>query len=160
MHVNQIIGVSDAKTSNRREDVLVTHALGSCIGVALYDAAVGVGGLLHFQLPSSKADPARSVERPLMYADTGMVFLLEAMARLGAQKHRMSVWLAGGANLIDDQRLFDIGRRNHTAIRKVLWTHGMFIGREKVGGSDPITMELHMSTGEALLRCRKPAIAA
>jgi hypothetical protein len=54
-----VVGVADMKVSNRPEEVLVTHALGSCIGVAIYDPEAKVGGLLHFMLPDSSLDPVK-----------------------------------------------------------------------------------------------------
>jgi len=49
--VNIVVGVADMKISKDPDSVLVTHSLGSCIGVAVYDCAVHAGGLLHFMLP-------------------------------------------------------------------------------------------------------------
>ena len=46
-----VVGISDLKVSGNIGDVLITYALGSCIGVAVYDPYVTVGGLLHFMLP-------------------------------------------------------------------------------------------------------------
>jgi chemotaxis protein CheD len=145
--VTVVVGVSDAKASGKPDDVLVTHALGSCIGVALHDPRAGVAGLLHYQLPSSLADPTRAQEKPLMYADTGMKWLLDRMTRLGAEQRRMRVRLAGGANMLNDSGLFDIGRRNYAAIRKILWQCGMFIDAEIIGGKAPRTLELNVADG-------------
>lgn len=157
--MNLVVGVSDAKTSNQKDDVITTHALGSCIGVALHDAVAGAGGLLHFQLPTSTLDGDRAREKPLMFADTGMNLLLNKLATLGADKRRMKVRLAGGARILNDHGLFDIGRRNHAAIRKILWTHGMFIDHEMVGGTKPITMQLHVGNGALVLKCDSQLIA-
>jgi len=151
--VNHTVGVSDAKTANQPGDVLTTHALGSCIAVALYDQTAGAAGMLHFQLPTSTADARRAAERPLMYCDTGMDYLLKQMACMGGDKRRMRVRLAGGAKMLNDQSLFDIGRRNHAAIRKVLWQQGMFIDREMIGGNDPMTMQLHVASGAVVVKC-------
>ena len=140
-------------TSQQSHDVLTTYALGSCIGVALYDAKVGAAGLLHFQLPYSNLDSARAAERPLMFADTGIAALLADMTQIGCNKRRMRVRLAGGGKILNDQNMFDIGRRNHAAIRKVLWQHGMFIDCEMVGGVSPMTMQLHVGTGEVVVKC-------
>ncbi len=55
--MNQIVvGISDLKVSGNIGDVLITYALGSCIGVAVYDPSVKVGGLLHYMLPDSSID--------------------------------------------------------------------------------------------------------
>jgi len=142
-----VVNVSDARASNDPADVLATYSLGSCIGVALYDATSRVGGLLHFQLPSSTIDPNRAAQSPLMFADTGMAHLLAQMEKLGAQKRRMKVKLCGGAQMLNDNNLFNIGRRNHAAIRKVLWQQGMLIDGEDVGGNSPRNMYLSLADG-------------
>ena len=67
-----VVGVADMKISNKPEEVLVTHALGSCIGVAIYDPKVRVGGILHFMLPESLLDSVKSQQNPYMFADTGL----------------------------------------------------------------------------------------
>jgi chemotaxis protein CheD len=150
--VNVVIGVSDAKTSAEPQEVLVTHALGSCIGVALYDTKTGVGGLLHYQLPDSAEHPDLCGKRPLMFADTGMTLLLDEMSRRGAEKRRLCVHIAGGAKMLNDHELFDIGRRNHVAIRKILWQRGMFITSENVGGRIPRTMLLRIADGTMTIK--------
>ena len=66
------IGISDMKISDQSDDILVTYSLGSCIGVAVHDAAANVGGLLHFMLPQSGLDKARAEKNPYMFATTGV----------------------------------------------------------------------------------------
>jgi chemotaxis protein CheD len=151
--VNVVIGVSDAKTSADKEEVLITHALGSCIGVTVYDAEANVGGMLHFQLPSSNEHPGRGQEKPLMFADTGMAWLLDGVVKLGANKKRLRVHLAGAAKMLNDQTLFDIGRRNYAAVRRIFWNLGMFIDSEHVGGNTPRTMWLRMADGKTVIKC-------
>jgi len=154
------VGVSDARTSSDVEDVLATYALGSCIGVALYDPLVRVGGLLHYQLPRGKADPQRAKEKPFLFADTGMKWIMDRMARMGAEKRRIRVRLAGGAQILNDQTSFDIGRRNHAAIRKILLQNGMFIEKEFVGGTSPRAMHMKIADGTLTLKSNDQTINA
>ena len=51
-----IVGVSDMKLSKNAGDIIVTHALGSCIGIAIHDPDIKVGGILHYMLPKSSID--------------------------------------------------------------------------------------------------------
>ena len=51
-----IVGISDIKISNASDDVIITYALGSCIGISVYDPVAKVGGLLHYMLPDSTLD--------------------------------------------------------------------------------------------------------
>ena len=150
--MNVIVSVSDAKISSDPGDVIVTYSLGSCIGVSLHDPVSNIGGMLHFQLPTSTLDPARAKQRPLMFADTGMECLIREMESKGAQKRRLKVKLAGAAQILDDHNLFNIGRRNHAAIRKILWQYGMFVDAEDVGGSCPRTLYLNIADGTVTVK--------
>ena len=150
-----VVTVADAKASAAEADVLVTYSLGSCVGVALYDPAMRVAGMLHYQLPASSLDPDRARQNPMMFADTGMEWLLRAMEALGAQRRRMKVKLAGAAQILDDAGLFNIGKRNHGAIRKLLWQQGMFIDAEAIGGSSPRTMYLSVADGVVTVKSQQ-----
>jgi chemotaxis protein CheD len=148
-----IIGVSDAGVSSNPADVLATYSLGSCIGVAAYDRRRGIAAMLHFQLPTGAADPERARARPLMFADTGMAWLMASMRSLGTTSPQdVSVTIAGGAQMLNDCQIFDIGRRNHASVRKVLWKHQLLIENEDVGGALPRTMFLDAADGTVTIK--------
>jgi len=147
------VNISDARVSDDPGHVLATYALGSCIGVCLYSRKMRTGGLLHYLLPDSTANPQKAGENPFVYADTGMKALLEKLTLMGIKKNQLSVKLAGGA-----QRLkvkvegFDIGKRNYLAARKILWKQGMFIDAEDVGGVSPRTLYMNVTDGSVTVR--------
>jgi chemotaxis protein CheD len=147
-----VIDISDAKVSSDSSDVLVTYSLGSCIGVCLHDPVTHIGGMLHYQLPSSKMNPERAQGSPFMFADSGMKLLLNKLVSMGANKKRMDVRLAGGAAMATGPEGFDIGKRNYLAIRKVLWSNGMFINAEDVGGNSARNLYLAMADGAVTVR--------
>ncbi len=145
-------GVADLKISKDKGDVIVTHALGSCLGITVYDPVACVGGMLHAMLPDSGIDGPNASERPYMFADTGIPLLFRSAYALGAEKKRMHVRLAGGAQVMDDHGVFDIGRRNHTATRKILWKAGVLVQGEAVGGTTSRTVRLEVQTGTMWVR--------
>ena len=149
-----IVNVSDARTSADQDEQIVTYSLGSCIGVTLYDPVAKCGGMLHYQLPTSTLDANRAKENPCMFADTGMAYLIRQLESIGGQKRRLKVKLAGGAEILNDAGLFSIGKRNHTAIRKILWQHGLMIEGEDVGGKEPRTLYLHIADGTAEIKTK------
>jgi chemotaxis protein CheD len=144
-----IVGVGEMWVSNKVEEMIVTYALGSCLGVTLYDPVANVGGLLHGMLPLSKADPAKAKRKPTMYIDTGFANLLEACYDLGAQKKHLVISVAGGASMKQDRSsdYFKIGKRNFTVLRKLLWKNALMIDYQDVGGNRSRTMALHVSNG-------------
>jgi len=147
-----VVGISDCKVSNDGDSVLVTYALGSCIAVTLYDPASKVGGMLHFMLPESALDAQKAQQNPYMFADTGIKALLDAVRAGGAQPKRMVVRLAGGAQVLDGEGVFQIGKRNYLAARKILWKAGILISAEAVGGEVSRTTRLELATGRMWVR--------
>lgn len=150
-----IVHVSDAKVSNDPGEILTTYSLGSCIAVCLYDKATRTGGMLHYQLPSSSIEPERAEEKPFMFADTGMKLLVDKLVSMGAKKKRMNVKIAGGATMDAGPEGFNIGKRNHLAIRKILWQNGMFIDAEDVGGNCPRNMYMNLADGAVTVRSNR-----
>jgi chemotaxis protein CheD len=146
------VGVADCRISHAHEDVLVTYALGSCVAVAIYDPVARVGGLLHYMLPESALDPLKARDNPYMFADTGIPLLFRRSYEQGADKRRLVVNIAGGAQVMDEAGVFNIGKRNALALRKILWKAGVLIRSEAIGGSVSRTVRLEMGTGRVWLR--------
>ncbi len=147
-----IVGIADCQVSADPEGVLVTYALGSCIAVAIHDPVARVAGMLHYMLPESSIDAVKAKERPFMFADTGIPMLFRRAYELGADKKRIVVRVAGGAQVMNDKGVFDIGRRNYLALRKILWKAGVLIHGEEVGGNNSRTVRLEVSSGTMWLR--------
>jgi chemotaxis protein CheD len=147
-----VVGVADCRVSNDPESVLVTYALGSCIAVMIHDPAARVGGLLHFMLPESGLDRAKAKENPYMFADSGIPLLFHSAYQLGAEKRRIVVTAAGGAQMMDQQGVFNIGKRNYLSMRKILWKAGVLIHAEDIGGLVSRTVRLDVASGQVLMR--------
>lgn len=139
------------KISDDPEAILVTHSLGSCIGLTVYDPQAGVGGMLHYMLPESTTlDKAKS--KPFMFANTGIPLLFKSCYKLGAAKGQMVVKVAGGSQVLGASEQFMIGKRNHTALRKILFRNNVLINAEHIGGSVSRTMRLSIATGEVSVK--------
>ncbi|MEO7142459.1 MAG: chemotaxis protein CheD [Bryobacteraceae bacterium] len=147
-----VVGISDCAVSSDPEAQLVTYALGSCIAVTLFDPIARVAGLLHFMLPESTLDRDKAAKNPAMFADTGIPLLFRRAYDCGAGKRRLVVRVAGGAQMADERGVFNIGKRNYLAMRKILWKAGVLIDGEAVGGMVSRTLRLDVATGRLWLR--------
>lgn len=145
--VRHIIGIGEMRISNQQGEILTTYSLGSCVGLSIYDPVAGIAGLIHCMLPLSKSNPEKAAECPYMYTDTGVSALLGAAYEMGAQPKRLIAKIAGCSQILDSAGHFEVGRRNHTICRKLLWKNGILIKNEDVGGSIPRTMSIHVTTG-------------
>jgi chemotaxis protein CheD len=149
--MKRIVGIAEMIVSNAPEDVLITYALGPCLGVAICDVPAGVAGLVHCQLPTAKSDPARARSCPAQFVDAGVLAMLERLCEMGAAKHRLTVKVAGGAKVMDNLNVFQIAERNYTILRKLLWKNNLLIEAEEVGGSIPRTMSVHVGAGTVMI---------
>ena len=147
-----VVGVADMKVSNDPEAVLVTHSLGSCIGIAIYDPIATVGGMLHYMLPDSSLDGIKAKKRPYMFGDTGIPLLFKDTYKLGAKKNKLKVIVVGGSQILDQKGLFNIGKRNYTLLRKMFWKNNVMVDFEDVGGSVNRTLRLEIKSGQAWLK--------
>jgi chemotaxis protein CheD len=142
-----VVGIGEHAVSTRRDEILVTHALGSCIAVCVWDPVVLVAGLLHFLLPDSRANPTRARDQPAAFADTGIPLLFQTAGGHGLHKARSVVRLVGGAEVAGRGAALDIGKRNILAARNLLWRGGVLLKGESVGGKAVRTVNLTVADG-------------
>ncbi|RPJ05191.1 MAG: chemotaxis protein CheD [Deltaproteobacteria bacterium] len=147
-----IVGIADMRVTNEPGVTLVTYSLGSCIGVTLYDPAARVGGIFHFMLPDSRIDSQKAQKNPWMFADTGIPLFFKEAYKLGGEKRRMQVKIAGGSQILDESGYFNIGKRNYTMLRKIFWMNGVLIQAEEIGGNVNRTLSLEVSSGKVWVK--------
>ena len=129
--------------------VLSTSGLGSCIGVALYDATAGVAGLVHVMLPTAAGTEGNRAK----FADTGVEVLVEAMEDVGADRARIAAKIAGGSDMLDFSETGpSIGSRNLAVVRETLAALGIPVAAEDVGGDYGRSLKLEAATGDLIVR--------
>jgi len=147
-----VVGVADMVVSNDSSAEIVTYSLGSCLGLTVYDPVKKVGGLLHLMLPDSKIDAAKAVSAPYMFVDTGVPRLFHGVYNLGGERNRLMIKVAGGAQLLDQQGIFNIGARNIEALGKLLAQNGLHAHGTDVGGLSSRTVRLDLTTGQVTVK--------
>lgn len=147
-----IVGIADLAVANSPSVILTTYSLGSCLGVAMYDPIVRVGGLLHAMLPNSAIDTVKGARQPGMFLDTGIAMMLSALKDLKAEKRRLKTYVVGGAQIMDSSGFFNIGKRNYQALLEIFGREGLRIDAEQVGGLVNRTMHLNIASGGVSLK--------
>ena len=141
------VGMADLK-AGKSPDSIISYGLGSCVGIALYDAQTKIGGLAHIMLPDSTQ--ARATDNQAKFADTALPVLLDQLISLGAAKSRITAKIAGGSQMFSFVQATDImriGDRNSEAVRTVLKNLSIKLLAEDVGGNYGRTVELMLDTG-------------
>src|SRR6185295_5604976 len=95
----RIVGIGELEVSDWADEIIVTHALGSCVAVCIHDPVARVSAMLHFMLPESRINTERAKQQPATFADTGIPLLFQTAYRFGLEKRRAIVKLVGGAEI-------------------------------------------------------------
>ena len=149
------VGIADLNVA-KDADILVTYALGSCVGICLYDPVLKLAGLSHIMLPSVKefSDP-KAVAQTAKYADTAIEQLMKKMIAMGAGKIRVRAKIAGGAQMfapVNNTNLAGIGERNVQAVKKELARLSIPIVAEDTGKNYGRT--LYLSSADGIMRIK------
>ena len=147
-----VVGIGEFAVADQ-DATIVTHALGSCIAVCIWDPETRIGGMLHFLLPEARINRERAARQPAAFADTGIPLLFQTAYARGLLKTRTVVSLVGGAEISREAQngLLDVGRRNTLAARNLLWRNGVLVRKEEVGGSRARTVSLSLEDGRVLV---------
>lgn len=144
------VGIADMKLL-QNDGILITYALGSCIGLCFHDPRLRLGALLHIMLPLNM-EAGRT--HPLKYADTGIKETLRQMEARGASRSRMTVKIAGGAKMfeVSGSGLGNIGQRNIESVHAILKRENIRLLAENVGGTVARTLLFDVASGQACIR--------
>lgn len=148
-----ILGVGDIGATAMRGESLRTIGLGSCVAVIILDPVTHCIAMDHVALPDSSTSPERAKAKPGHFADTGLPALLQLMAKEGSSPTGRGkiVKLVGGANVMDPNNTFNIGKRNVLAIKKSLWALGMGAIAEDIGGHISRTVQVDVESGRVVI---------
>ena len=144
------VGIADMKLA-QGAGILITYALGSCIGLCFHDPRLRLGALLHVMLPLNMEAGRKT---PLKYADTGIRETLRQMEAKGASRSRITVKIAGGAKMfeVNGGNLGNIGQRNIESVHTILRQEGIRLLAEDVGGKVARTLLFDVASGQGCVR--------
>lgn len=143
------VKIADLRVLRGKDQLLVTHALGSCIAVTVYDPVAHVGGMVHFMLPNPKpgSNGSEVTVGPHPYATAAVPALFRAAYAAGAEKSRLVVAAAGGAEVLKAGSALKIGSRNWTVLRKLLWKNNIALAASDIGGQTSRNLALDLTDG-------------
>jgi chemotaxis protein CheD len=146
-----VVNIADMKISTNPDELLITYSLGSCVALAVYDPYKQIGGLIHIMLPESHIERNSTNINPFKFVDLGVPALYKELFKLGSKRTHLVTKVIGGSNVMDKNKYFNIGERNYTAVRKILWRNNMIIHKEDVGGTKSRTVRIYTDTGKVLV---------
>jgi len=146
-----IVGIADLKIG-RKNDVVSTLGLGSCVGITLHDPIRMIGGLVHIMLPEYNGQMGHNRHK---FADSGIAALLDELLRAGASRRSLVAKIAGGAHMFSaagGQDFLKIGERNVAVSINTLHALQLPIVGKDTGGAHGRTIELYNETGRLKIK--------
>ena len=145
------VGIGEWIVASDPEDQIKTYALGSCLAVIITEIKLGITGMIHIALPVSSIDPEKAKVLPGYFAVSGIPLLIDDLKKRGAIRANVRIKLAGGAAVMDSKGIFDIGKRNLLAAKKILWKSSLGAIAEDTGGEISRTVCVKVQNGETLI---------
>ncbi|MCL2002457.1 MAG: chemotaxis protein CheD [Oscillospiraceae bacterium] len=148
------VGIADLNAV-KAPDILVTYALGSCVGICLYDVATRIAGLAHIMLPTSSSAGQGVLGQPYRFADSGIPLLVKKMEQMGSNRLRMKAKIAGGAKMFaatGNTTISNIGLRNIIAVKATLATLKIPILAEDTGKDFGRTVFFQSEDGKMIVK--------
>lgn len=147
------IGISDMQIV-RSDDSLVTYALGSCVGICLYDPIMKIGGLGHIMLPTFPQNNPKenNIHR---FADTCVPEMIQQMEKMGCNRRRIVAKIAGGAKMFEvagDSSFGNIGQRNIVAVKESLSKFQIRLCAEDTGLNYGRTVYFYAEDGKMVVK--------
>ena len=153
MEYNEIkVGIADLNIAFA-PNKLITVGLGSCVGIAIFDKDLGIGGLAHIMLPDSLQ--FNKINNEMKFADLAIPIMVENMIKKGAKLKNMKAKIAGGASMFnfpDKSIVMDIGNRNGIAVKDILKILAIPILAEDIGGNKGRTLIFDTTNGVLSIR--------
>ena len=144
-----LVGLAEVQAINGAA-MMTCLGLGSCMGVCALDPVANVSGMAHIMLPSSSSEIM--MNKPGAFADTGILELIESMEKLGAERSRMVIAVAGGASPALAKRSWDLGVLNAEAVARAIAELGIKCIATDVVGSIGRTVTMLTETGHVVIR--------
>lgn len=137
---------------DRRDDVVLTTTLGSCVSACLFDLDQRIGGINHFLLPEARTeDPALATR----YGAGAMERLINTIIRQGGRRGGLVAKLFGGAKVIESS--IDVGAKNVAFAKDYLAREGIPIIGGDLGGDRGRRIIVYPTTGKVMRRLLEPA---
>jgi chemotaxis protein CheD len=148
------VGIADLNVV-KAPDILVTYALGSCVGICIYDVATRIAGMSHIMLPVCETVKEGPLAQPYRFADTAIPILVKKMEQMGAGRLRMKAKIAGGAKMFaaaGNNSISNIGIRNVIAVKAALSSLKIGIIAEDTGKDFGRTVFFGASDGMMIVK--------
>lgn len=147
--MNEVVARPGEIVIENETNVIICYALGSSLGICLYDAHKQIGGFVNSLLPVNP-----NQKHDLKYVDNAIEALYRQMQEHGCEHKDICAKIIGGAHLFifqDHGKDHDIGKANIKVAYNTLMALHIPIASEDVGDTYGRTLYFHMEDGSVYI---------
>jgi chemotaxis protein CheD len=142
------VSTGEVKTG-RRNEILKSSGIGSCIVIAAYHPGKKVGVMAHIMLPGV-APKGKDIQRT-RYAADAIDEVLERMSRFGISQEDIEVCLVGGGNVLRREADEEgVCKKIIGSVTGILKEKHIRIKAQSLGGTERRSVSLDVDTGIVL----------
>lgn len=135
-----------------KRDMMIVTVLGSCVSACIRDRETGAGGMNHFMLPHSDADPNNPLSTSTRYGTYAMEMLINHLLKLGARRQFLEAKLFGGGNVMQGFTVHKVGTRNAEFALSYLETEKISVVSQDLLDIHPRKVYYFPKTGRVLVK--------
>lgn len=135
-----------------KRDMMIVTVLGSCVSACIRDRETGIGGMNHFMLPHSDADPNNPLSTSTRYGTYAMEMLINHLLKLGARREYLEAKLFGGGNVMQGFTVHKVGTRNAEFALSYLATEQISVVSQDLLDIHPRKVYYFPKTGRVLVK--------
>lgn len=160
MQMIKIIGLGEYAVSSCEEDIIKTYALGSCLGLVLYNPKEKILGMVHIVLPDHQEDQDQILGlRQGYFAESAVPLLFKKVfGGYPDEKTLYQISLYGGASSNNKKDIFFVGERNLAKVEQILCENSIYYDKRNTGGHFSRTIEAYVKTGNVLVHTQEMKI--
>lgn len=152
------VGIGEFIITEAEDETIITHALGSCVALILYCKNTKHTAMAHIVLPepSNKLSLETYKMKPGYFATDVVPKLLQHFTeRLKCNRNELVVHVIGGADSIQVNDVFLVGKKNVAMIKRLLEFYGIPIDYIDTGGNLSRTVSIESSNGLVHIKKQK-----
>jgi chemotaxis protein CheD len=156
-----VVGIGEYAISNELEDEIITHALGSCVALIIYNPKTKQTALAHIVLPkfNRKDELPYLKDKPAYYADIIVPKLMDYfLCNCCLQNKYLQIQLVGGADSLNKNDVFHVGSKNIEMVYNILKNYSQMPIKMDVGGNFSRTVKVNVKDGSVVVKSNKMII--
>lgn len=148
------VGIGEYAISNNKDEMIVTHALGSCIALIIHCEKTKHTALAHIVLPDRhNYSKDLSLMKPGYFAEDIVPELIEFFTeKCKCSKAQLKIHIIGAADSMNKNDVFKVGKKNADKVINIISQYNLNPSSVNIGGNVSRTVSVNVNDGNVIVK--------